>query len=326
MSFIEVKNITKTFKVAKKGSGLKESFKSFFKREYFEVHAVKDVSFSIEKGEIIGYIGPNGAGKSTTIKILSGILTPDKGTCTIGKMIPWKERTKYVKNIGVVFGQRSQLWWDIPAIDTFDLLKDIYDINDEDYERTKNELIEKLNLQDIINIPVRQLSLGQRMRCEIAASLLHEPEILFLDEPTIGLDAISKQLVRDFIKKLNKEKKTTIILTTHDMADIEALAKRIILIGKGQVLYDGSLTKLKNKYANIINIEVITKDKINLRTKGIVEKKKIKERYLFKINSKELKISEFLNIISKKIEIEDIEIESESIDEVIVKLYEEYNI
>ena len=326
MSFIEVKNITKTFKVAKKGSGLKESFKSFFKRNYFEVHAVKDVSFSIEKGEIIGYIGPNGAGKSTTIKILSGILTPDKGTCTIGKMTPWKDRKKYVKNIGVVFGQRSQLWWDIPAIDTFDLLKDIYDINNEDYERTKNELIEKLNLQDIINIPVRQLSLGQRMRCEIAASLLHEPEILFLDEPTIGLDAISKQLVRDFIKKLNKEKNTTIILTTHDMADIEALAKRIILIGKGQVLYDGSLTKLKNKYANIVNVEVITKDKINLRTKGIVEKQKIKEGYLFKINSKELKISEFLNIISKKIEIEDIEIESENIDEVIVKLYEEYNI
>ena len=197
---------------------------------------------------------------------------------------------------------------------------------DENYERTKNELIEKLNLKDIINIPVRQLSLGQRMRCEIAASLLHEPEILFLDEPTIGLDAISKQLVRDFIKKLNKEKQTTIILTTHDMADIEALAKRIILIGKGQVLYDGSLTKLKNKYANLVNVEVITKDKLNLKTKGIVEKHKTKEGYTFTINSKELKISEFLQLISKKIEIEDIEIESENIDEVIVKLYEEYNI
>ena len=326
MSFIEVKNISKTFKVAKKESGLKGAFKSFIKREYIEIHAVKDISFNIEKGEIIGYIGPNGAGKSTTIKILSGILTPDSGECSGGKMTPWINRCKYVKNIGGVFGQRSQLWWDIPAIDTFDLLKDIYEISDEDYERTKNELIEKLNLKDIINIPVRQLSLGQRMRCEIAASLLHEPEILFLDEPTIGLDAISKQLVRDFIKKLNKEKKTTIILTTHDMADIEALAKRIILIGKGQVLYDGSLTKLKNKYANLVNVEVITKDKLTLKTKGIVEKQKTKEGYLFRINSKELKISEFLNIISKKIEIDDIEIENENIDEVIVKLYEEYNI
>lgn len=326
MSFIEVKNISKTFKVAKKESGLKGAFKSFFKREYIEIHAVKNISFSIEKGEIVGYIGPNGAGKSTTIKILSGILTPDSGKCNVGKMTPWKERTKYVKNIGVVFGQRSQLWWDIPAIDTFDLLKDIYEINDDDYERVKNDLIEKLNLKDIINIPVRQLSLGQRMRCEIAASLLHEPEILFLDEPTIGLDAISKQLVRDFIKRLNKEKKTTIILTTHDMADIEALAKRIILIGKGQVLYDGSLLKLKNKYANLVNVEVITKDKLDIRTKGIVEKQKTKEGYLFRIDSRELKISEFLNIISKKIEIEDIEIENENIDEVIVKLYEEYNI
>ena len=326
MSFIEVKNLNKTFKVAKKESGLKGAIKSFIKREYKLIHAVKDVSFSIEKGEIIGYIGPNGAGKSTTIKILSGILTPDSGSVKIGKMIPWKDRKRYVKNIGVVFGQRSQLWWDIPAIDTFDLLKDIYEINDSDYERVKNDLIEKLNLKDIVNIPVRQLSLGQRMRCEIAASLLHEPEILFLDEPTIGLDAISKQLVRDFIKKLNKEKKTTIILTTHDMSDIEALAKRIILIGKGQVLYDGSLTKLKNKYANLVNIEIFTKDNLVLKNKGVVSKHKTKEGYLVTINSKELKISEFLNIISKKIEIDDIEIESENIDEVIVKLYEEYNI
>ncbi|UKI58994.1 MAG: ATP-binding cassette domain-containing protein [Clostridium sp.] len=177
-------------------------------------------------------MGPNGAGKSTAIKILSGILVPDSGKCTVNGLVPYKDRQKYVKDIGVVFGQRSQLWWDIPAEDTFDLLKDIYNISDEEYQKNKEELTTLLNIKDIMGIPVRQLSLGQRMRCEIAASLIHNPSILFLDEPTIGLDAVSKEIVRDFIKKLNKEKKTTVILTTHDMSDIEALAKRIILIGK----------------------------------------------------------------------------------------------
>ena len=326
MSYIEVNHITKSFKVAKKKSGLKESFKSFFKRDYKIVEAVKDISFSIEKGEIVGYIGPNGAGKSTTIKILSGILTPDSGKCKVGKQTPWIDRKEYVKKIGVVFGQRSQLWWDIPAEDTFDLLKDIYDIPEERYRKTKEELVEKLNLKDIINVPVRQLSLGQRMRCEIAASLLHEPEILFLDEPTIGLDAISKQLVRDFIKRINKEKKTTIILTTHDMSDIDALAKRIILIGKGQVLYDGSLQKLKNNYANKKYIMVNTKDAINIRTKGVLKKEKTKDGYLFTINSKELNISDFLNVISKKVQIEDVEIDNENLDNMIVNLYEDLKI
>lgn len=245
MSFINVQDISKTFKVAKRRSGLKATLKSFFKRNYIYVEAVKDISFQIEKGEIVGYIGPNGAGKSTTIKILSGILVPDSGKCTINGLVPYKDRQKYVKDIGVVFGQRSQLWWDIPAEDTFDLLKDIYNISDEEFQKNKEELTTLLNIKDIMGIPVRQLSLGQRMRCEIAASLIHNPSILFLDEPTIGLDAVSKEIVRDFIKKLNKEKKTTVILTTHDMSDIEALAKRIILIGKGQILYDGTLNHLK---------------------------------------------------------------------------------
>lgn len=326
MSFIEVSNITKTFKVVEKKSGLKESFKSFFKRDYKIIEAIKDISFKVEKGEIVGYIGPNGAGKSTTIKILSGILTPTSGKCKIGKMIPWENRKEYVKKIGVVFGQRSQLWWDIPAEDTFDLLKDIYDIEENKYQKIKEELVEKLNLKDIINVPVRQLSLGQRMRCEIAASLLHEPEILFLDEPTIGLDAISKQLVRDFIKRINKEKKTTIILTTHDMSDIDALAKRIILIGKGKVLYDGSLKKLKENFANKKYITVKTKDNIKLKQKGIIKKEKNKEGYNFIIDAKILNISEFLNIISKKGNIEDIEIDNESLDNMIVNLYGELKI
>lgn len=326
MSFIEVKQISKTFRVAKKKSGLKEAFKSFVKREYLNIKAVDNISFSIEKGEIVGYIGPNGAGKSTTIKILSGILNPDSGECKVAGMIPWKERVKYVKKIGVVFGQKSQLWWDIPAEDTFDLLKDIYEIPEEEYLSTKNDLIEKLNLKDIINIPVRQLSLGQRMRCEIAASLLHNPEILFLDEPTIGLDAVSKQLVREFIKKLNKEKNTTIILTTHDMSDITTLAKRIILIGKGKVLYNGSLKKLKDTYETETYINIKTKDTLNIKKKGIISKKKNKEGYSFVINTKILSISELLKTLSGKISIEDIEIEQEPIDKMIVRLYEDYQI
>ena len=326
MSFIEVKQISKTFRVAKKKSGLKESIKSFFKRDYIDVKAVEDISFSIEEGEIVGYIGPNGAGKSTTIKILSGILVPDSGECSIDGMNPWKDRVKYVKKIGVVFGQRSQLWWDIPAEDTFDLLKDIYDIPEEEYQATKEDLINKLNLKDIINIPVRQLSLGQRMRCEIAASLLHNPKILFLDEPTIGLDAVSKQLVRDFIKKLNKEKNTTVILTSHDMSDITTLAKRIILIGKGHVLYDGSLKKLQNHYETEKYVSIKTNDKLILRNKGVTSKVKTKEGYDLVIDTRCISISELLNIISKKIKIEDIEIDHESIDSIIVKLYEDYKI
>ena len=326
MSFIEVKQISKTFRVAKKKSGLKESIKSFFKREYIDIKAVDDVSFSIEKGEIVGYIGPNGAGKSTTIKILSGILVPDNGKCTIHGMTPWKNRVEYVKKIGVVFGQRSQLWWDIPAEDTFDLLRDIYEIPEKEYQTTKKDLIERLNLNDIINIPVRQLSLGQRMRCEIAASLLHNPEILFLDEPTIGLDAVSKQVVRGFIKELNRDKHTTIILTSHDMSDITTLAKRIILIGRGHVLYDGGLKKLQNKYESEAYIFVKTKDKLTVRNKGIKQKTKTKEGYDLIINMKEISISELLNIISKKVVIEDIEIEHESIDNIIVKLYKDYKI
>ena len=327
MSFINVNHINKTFKVAKRRSGLKAALKSFFKREYQHIEAVKDISFEIEKGEIVGYIGPNGAGKSTTIKILSGILVPDSGKCTINGMIPWKDRKKYVSNIGVVFGQRSQLWWDIPAEDTFDLLKDIYKINDKEYQKTKELLVNLLDIKDIIKIPVRQLSLGQRMRCEIAASLIHKPSILFLDEPTIGLDAVSKQVAREFIKKINKEFGTTIILTTHDMNDIESLAKRIILIGKGTILYDGTLNNLKNIYGNTKSIQVITSDTIKKITKkGIINQKRITNGYEFMIDSNYSSISSFLKYLSSMIEIQDIEIENESIDNVIIKLYKDYKI
>ncbi len=327
MSYISVDGISKTFKVAKRNSGLKSALKSFFKREYVLIDAVKDISFEIEKGEIVGYIGPNGAGKSTTIKMLSGILLPTAGNISVNGLNPFKDRRKYVSNIGVVFGQRSQLAWDIPAEDTFDLLKDIYKIEDSKYQKTKQELIELLDIGDIIKKPVRSLSLGQRMRCEIAASLLHSPSILFLDEPTIGLDAASKKVIRNFILKINRERKVTVILTTHDMQDIASLAKRIILIGKGQILYDGSLDKLKTKYGSYKNILVNTKQTIKEpRLKGIISKKKVDNGYNFIIDSNLITVSKFINYLTDRYQVSDLDIDNEQIDDIILKLYEDYKI
>lgn len=248
---ITMENVCKTYKIAKRNAGFKEACKALFRREYEEIHALNHVSFTIHDGEMVGYIGPNGAGKSSTIKILSGILTPDSGTCEVDGRVPWKDRIRHVKEIGVVFGQRSQLWWDVPVIDSFELLKEIYSISDQTYRSNLHELTELLDLGELLRSPARQLSLGQRMRCEIAASLLHNPKILFLDEPTIGLDAVSKLAVRDFIRRQNENHGTTVILTTHDMQDIEALTKRIILIGKGEVLLDGTLEDIKKGDRNI---------------------------------------------------------------------------
>lgn len=245
---ITMQNVCKTYKVSKRDAGFSSAFKALFHKEYELIHALDGVSFTISDGEMVGYIGPNGAGKSSTIKILSGILTPEEGTCLINGLTPWKNRIEHVKNIGVVFGQRTQLWWDVPVMDSFELLKEIYRISEQTYRRNLEQLSEMLGLSELLRTPTRQLSLGQRMRCEIAASLLHNPKILFLDEPTIGLDAVSKLAVRDFILKLNKEKKTTVILTTHDMQDIEALTSRIILIGKGKILLDGTLADIKEGY------------------------------------------------------------------------------
>ena len=245
---ITMQDVCKTYKVSKRDAGFSSAFKALFHKEYELIHALDGVSFTISDGEMVGYIGPNGAGKSSTIKILSGILTPEEGTCLVNGLTPWKNRIEHVKNIGVVFGQRTQLWWDVPVMDSFELLKEIYRIEDHVYRRNLEQLSEMLGLSELLRTPTRQLSLGQRMRCEIAASLLHDPQILFLDEPTIGLDAVSKLAVRDFILKLNKEKKTTVILTTHDMQDIEALTSRIILIGKGKILLDGTLADIKEGY------------------------------------------------------------------------------
>ena len=242
---ITMEHVCKSYRIAKRNAGFAEACKALFHREHEIIHALNDVSFTIHDGEMVGYIGPNGAGKSSTIKILSGILTPDSGTVLVDGRVPYKNRIDHVREIGVVFGQRSQLWWDVPVIDSFALLKDIYSISDICYRQSLEELTELLNLSELLRSPARQLSLGQRMRCEIAASLLHRPRILFLDEPTIGLDAVYQLAVRDFILRQNQTHKTTVILTTHDMQDIESLTSRILLIGKGQILLDGSLDDIR---------------------------------------------------------------------------------
>ncbi len=242
---ITMEHVCKSYRVSKRSAGMIAACKALFRRETETVQALSDVSFTIQDGEMVGYIGPNGAGKSSTIKILSGILTPDAGTCLVDGRVPWKDRIAHVRQIGVVFGQRSQLWWDVPVADSFSLLKDIYSIPQSQFHNNVEELTELLHLEELLKTPARQLSLGQRMRCEIAASLLHDPRILFLDEPTIGLDAVSKLAVRDFILRRNRDHGTTVILTTHDMQDIEALTRRIILIGRGRILLDGSLEDMR---------------------------------------------------------------------------------
>lgn len=324
---IEVKNLSKSFKVAERNGGIGSAVKSLFNPKYKKVQALQDISFNISPGEIVGYIGPNGAGKSTTIKIISGILVPDSGTCNILGYTPWKDRVNHVKNIGVVFGQRSQLWWDVPVIDSFNLLKDIYSIPEDNYKNNLELLTDTLELSTLLYTPVRQLSLGQRMRCEIAASLLHDPKILFLDEPTIGLDAVSKIAVRNFIKTINKEKKITVILTTHDMNDIEALAERIILIGKGKILLDGSLSDLKNRFNNNKTLTVDFQESnqaINIPGTSVLSRSK--ESALLCVDLEKIKVSEVIGRLSEKFDINDVSVNHRPIEEIIVELYKEYEI
>jgi ABC-2 type transport system ATP-binding protein len=323
---IKVEHISKTFKVSRRNAGFSEAFKALFHKQYECIKALDDISFQIEDGEMVGYIGPNGAGKSSTIKVLSGILTPDRGLCSIDGRVPWKDRTAHVKEIGVVFGQRSQLWWDVPVIDSFELLRDIYKIPTQTYNNNLEELVTLLNLSEIIRTPTRQLSLGQRMRCEIAASLLHSPRILFLDEPTIGLDAVSKLAVRDFILERNRVHKTTVILTTHDMQDIETLTKRIILIGKGKILMDGNLEDIRKQFATNKRLQVEHGGGTIIPCEGMRAISVSNQLALFDIDLSKLTVSDAIATISKQVEVVDLSVDGPSIDEVVARLYQQYHI
>ena len=323
---IKLSGITKTYRIRKRETGMKNAIKSFFSHKYELLKALDDVSFTVGDGEMVGYIGPNGAGKSSTVKIMSGILTPDSGLCEIDGLTPWKSRKEHVKNIGVVFGQRSQLWWDVPVCDSFELLKDIYSVSNSDYKRVTDELIERLSLQEIVKTPARQLSLGQRMRCEIAASLIHEPKILFLDEPTIGLDAVSKIAVRQFLKDINREKKTTMILTTHDMQDIEALTERILLIGKGKILLDGSLDELKMKDSAIKKLIVRYSTGSFELIDGISLIRENSGEAVFGVDTQTISVSKAIEQVTKNAEITDLEVMGSTAEELVVSLYRDFGI
>ena len=321
MSYIEVSNLQKNFTVKKKHE------KGKLLREKQIVNALKGVSFSVNKGELVGYIGPNGAGKSTTVKILSGILTPDGGEVNVGGIVPWKERKKHVKNIGVVFGQRSQLWWDVPIIDSYSLLRDIYRIPSGDYEARLKELTGALQLEPLMRTPLRLLSLGQRMRAELCGSLLHRPELLFLDEPTIGLDAVSKLSLRDFLKWENREYGTTIMLTTHDMEDIEALCSRVMVLGHGKKLFDGKLQELLERYDTVRNVNIrydgdVTDLKLPENVKWIRTEDGIELSY----NPSDLPTAKLLGILQDAGTISELTLQPENTDHLIAAMYKELDL
>jgi len=322
-SLIELNGISKTFKISKRSKGIPSMALNLFHPKYEYKKAVKDISFRINEGEMVGFIGPNGAGKSTTIKMLSGILYPDSGHININGFVPYKQRKEYVSNIGVVFGQKSQLSWDLPVIDSFELIKHIYRIPDKKYEENLEKFTELLNMSDFINQPVRQLSLGQRMRADIVAALLHSPKIVFFDEPTIGLDVVGKEKIRDFIRYLNETQGITMIFTTHDMQDIEKTCNRLIIIDKGDKLYDGNLIDIREKYGTSRQLDIQFESNINISPIEHVKVEQLdglKKRFIFE-NTK-VHIHELMSDLLTKYKVKDLSITEPDIETIIRQIYE----
>lgn len=325
---IRVENLTKEFKINKKYPGFKGAIKSFFSTEYTVKKAVDQISFEISDGEVVGYIGANGAGKSTTIKMMTGILTPTAGKVTVDGVVPYENRKANAKNIGVVFGQKTQLWWDLPISETFSLLKEIYNVSDEDFEERMTYLKEILGLEEFFLRPVRTLSLGQRMRADLAAALIHNPKIIYLDEPTIGLDVVVKESVRTAIKDINKKYGTTIILTTHDLNDIEELCNRIIIIDNGKKIYDGELEGVKEQFGYLTNIEIQLKDKPLLEKLSFnrfidddFAVKVIDNKLMITFNKNKVSAADIIGEVMKKFKVVDFNINETSIEDIVKKMY-----
>ncbi|MCH5339553.1 MAG: ATP-binding cassette domain-containing protein [Acetatifactor sp.] len=322
MSFIEVNEVSKTFRINKRQAGVTGMIANLFVPKFERKQAVKDMSFSIEHGEMVGFIGPNGAGKSTTIKMLSGILYPDRGEIKVDGYIPYKQRKDYVGKIGVVFGQKSQLQWDLPVIDSFELLKAIYRIPDELYRKNLDRFTQMLDMGGFLNQPVRQLSLGQRMRADIVAALLHSPKIVFFDEPTIGVDVTGKERIRNFICELNRQDNVTMLFTTHDMQDIEKTCDRLVIIDEGSKVYDGTLQGIRERYGTTrqLDVEFVGEEEIApIHKVEIVDLEDNKKRFVFE--NKDVHINELMNDLLNNYSIRDINISEPEIESIIRKIY-----
>jgi len=325
MNIIEVSHLRKFYSVFKKEPGVWGSLKSVFKRHHEEVRAVNDISFNIKEGELIGFIGPNGAGKTTTLKCLSGLLYPESGFVSVLGFQPWQRKPEFQKQFALVMGQKNQLWWDLPPIETFLLNKEIYEVPDEQFEKTLDELIELLEIEDVLKIQTRKLSLGQRMKCELVAALIHSPKVLFLDEPTIGLDVIMQKKIRDFVKEYNQRYQATIILTSHYMGDVKELCRRVIIIDKGQLVFDGALEKIVKRYASHKIISVILSEKVSLQKLKEISKVDKYEypKVNFHIGKKQT--SQITSKILEELPIVDLNIEEPPIEEIIRDLFTKKN-
>lgn len=319
---IKVSHLCKYYKQHKKEPGLKGSIKALFKRKYKTIKAVDDISFCIDQGEMVGFIGPNGAGKTTTLKVLSGLLYPTSGEATVLGYIPHKRQADYQKQFSLVMGQKNQLWWDLPAIESFILNKEIYEVPKEQYEKTVEELSELLDVKDVLKVQVRKLSLGQRMKCELIAALLHSPKVLFLDEPTIGLDVVMQKKIREFFKEYNERYKTTVILTSHYMDDVKELCKRIIMINKGKVVYDGSLEEIIKKYAGNKYITLIFLKEVQKQDLKAFGKVVNYEPLKATLSIPRKEVPHVAAEILKKLPIDDVDIAEPEIEDIIRQLFQ----
>jgi ABC-2 type transport system ATP-binding protein len=323
---VRVAGLTKVFRTFRREEGLAAALKSLVRRVPTEIVAVSDVTFSIDPGEMVGYIGANGAGKSTTIKMLTGILTPTAGDIVCNGFVPYRDRTQYVASIGVVFGQRTQLWWDIAVVESFKLLKEIYRLSDAEYRERMALFDRVLGIEAYLHQPVRKLSLGERMRCDLAASLLHRPPLLFLDEPTIGLDIVAKANVREFLQEINRTEGTTVLLTTHDLSDIETLSRRVIVIDHGRLLFDGPLQSLRDRILPVTVVVFDVKrapDPGALSLDGLPIREIASHRYAVDVDRRALSPATAVKEIVNRFDVADISIEEPQIEEVVKRIYRE---